>query len=724
MITDIKKAEKILSPYWPLPSFIATNPLWHYFDKSFLATAKHLASIDINLFMPTNYYINLYNRGDIDTEKIVSAYNDVFQDSIRPKQVIEWMQKVKSSRRMEENHLLYAEQIPEFDYQNTKKWMKEFIFKSCLDLDFYSKNGNCLVEIVRNKLKALDIDNINTNVPTNEAEAISFIMKELQVDTNKTSLYLTNIYKELYGWSSFAKWLSDQPDNPWLSINLTPTMLLVAWLTIELYIHKKTNINYRNIAPKANDLEAKNCYVLQKALEDTYASRLISKIQPHSKTEIDAHSAQFIFCIDTRSEGLRRHIEHAGNYQTFGYAGFYNVNFKLNNDDKITYQSPGIVRPAKDLHLTNTISKPSLLIKKINRLITLINRKTNASLFFVELVGSYYAFLIGLKSLLPHIKQKNEPKALSFINLYSSYSENEITEISKSFLTTIGLIENFAPYIFICGHQSDNINNPFSASLQCGACGGNAGQANAKVITDFLNDSSNRVRLKKYNIDIPAGTRFIDSIHHTVDDRLTFSNKNILPQSILDDLTTAARGLKSEKQHDKSLGLASHAFSERNWAELIPEYGLINNYAMVIGARKHTRGINCERQVFLHSYEHSNDDSGEMLANILSGPGVVAQHINAQYYFSTVAPDIFSAGNKVLHNILPDIGVMEGNVSDLKVGLPLQSIYFKNQPIHIPRRLTIIVYCPENIMQQALAKSPIMSKLIENNWVLFRHVAV
>ncbi len=64
-----------------------------------------------------------------------------------------------------------------------------------------------------------------------------------------------------------------------------------------------------------------------------------------------------------------------------------------------------------------------------------------------------------------------------------------------------------------------------------------------------------------------------------------------------------------------------------------------------------------------------------VLEMILTAPVVVASWISMQYYGAVVAPDVFGGGNKLLHNVTGDIGVVEGNGGALRGGLPLQSVH-------------------------------------------------
>ena len=60
--------------------------------------------------------------------------------------------------------------------------------------------------------------------------------------------------------------------------------------------------------------------------------------------------AQAVFCIDVRSESLRRHLEAIGDYETFGFAGFFNaaIRYQALGNHHETDQFPVILK-AKNL---------------------------------------------------------------------------------------------------------------------------------------------------------------------------------------------------------------------------------------------------------------------------------------------------------------------------------------------------------------------------------------
>ena len=124
-----------------------------------------------------------------------------------------------------------------------------------------------------------------------------------------------------------------------------------------------------------------------------------------------------------------------------------------------------------------------------------------------------------------------------------------------------------------------------------------------------------------------------------------------------------------------------------------------------------------EGRAFLHDYDWASDNDFGVLELIMTAPVVVASWINLQYYGSTVAPETFGAGNKLLHNVTGGIGVVEGNGGTLRVGLPWQSVHDGETYAHEPLRLSVCIEAPREAMIDVLKRHDGVRAWFDNRWL-------
>ena len=283
-----------------------------------------------------------------------------------------------------------------------------------------------------------------------------------------------------------------------------------------------------------------------------------------------------------------------------------------------------------------------------------------------------------------------------------------------------------ARVVVFAGHASRTANNPFGSSLGCGACAGNPGGPSARVLAAVCNEAAVRTELRERGIDVPEDTVFVAGQHDTTTDEVELYAGDV-PEShdgdierLRSDLDVARIGAAAERADDMGTDAESGVReTERrgaDWAETRLEWGLAGNAGFVIGLRALTDELDLDGRSFLHSYDPSTDPDGDALEAIMTGPMVVTQWINTQYYFATVDNAVYGSGSKVTHNPVGNVGVYQGNGGDLMTGLPLQSLMSADDELyHQPLRLSVVIHAPVEHVTGIVAEHEAPSELLNNS---------
>ena len=313
------------------------------------------------------------------------------------------------------------------------------------------------------------------------------------------------------------------------------------------------------------------------------------------------------------------------------------------------------------------------------------------------------------------------------------YALEEQVQYVHMALTMIGLTRGFSRFVLVVGHAQRTTNNPYESALDCGACGGGPGLVNARVLAQMANKSEVRQRLRERGIDIPEDTWFVPALHATTTDEVELHDVDLLPTRHLVYLERLRNGLRAASRlaaAERMTRLLDHrrdtspARAERiarrmavDWAQTRPEWGLANNVYAVVGRRGLTQGTDLQGRSFLLSYDWRCDPKGRLLENLLAAPVVVGQWINLEHFFSTVDNARFGSGSKAYHNVAGRFGVMTGNLSDLRTGLPMQTVMRGGHPYHEPMRLVALIEAPLDMAARALASVVKVKNLVHGGWV-------
>lgn len=739
---------------WPLYSFVTSNPLSGLEDLHFEEAVEDIRKyLNIKGYPSADAFEQAWSRGDID--------ENILKKQLEQKGVT--LTVDESLRQMHgfDNPENPQPKLDDVD-RNLIKWLSVFMDQGSTEWPMpYRNEGfyNSWRKNARYDHKLPRRDLIDT-LPNDPLDALQELLEPAQPDD------LEAIFKHhllaLPGWTGYIKYRIENNTDWQQAYPIT----LIDYLAVRLTISEQFEKDFLNPGIPTTDIfneedAIKSAWL--RAMELTYQQNLTEQLTaqpiPEKPQDEKRPEAQFVFCIDTRSERIRRAIEQAGDYETFGYAGFFGVAMEYQHPEKnISNKScPPIVEAEFDAReeirpqqqeAAENFDFYNTLHKAFNEFRFTLKNNIPASFGYVESAGFFYGVSMILRTLLPASvyrlresakRRKGSPEGFSkakLSNKSSSDSEHhdhlsitQKTQVAKAAFDLMGW-DTFAPLVVFAGHGSQTANNPFGSSLDCGACAGNKGRHNARVLADICNEAEVRTALaKEHDIQIPEDTLFLAAEHNTTSNDFDFFDQHIpaVEQEKIIELKQDldnAQHLTNLEQFSLADANISETLTEAHrrtsdWAETRPEWGLAGNASFVIGPRRLTSKLNLEARSFLHSYNWKKDPDAEKLEAILQGPMVVTQWINNHYYFAAVDNEIFGGGSKITQNVTGKFGVVQGNGGDLKSGLPLESLReddFKLQ--HFPLRLSVFIHAPLSRVKSIITDHPdTLANLIENEWI-------
>jgi uncharacterized protein YbcC (UPF0753/DUF2309 family) len=651
--------------------------------------------------------------------------------------------------------------------------------------------------------KINDFDKLNTYIKENTPYAI---LKLLQAKGKLTGTYNDAMEENKNYQEILNAYVKDE-------INLNSLQVQLA--KKEFPELDMSLIEFSNFA---NFLKKEEGFIWLKSLEDSYIMDHVDAFTtPHSYEEKPLAST--VFCLDVRSEIIRRNVEAVGPYNTYGAGGFLGIPISFVEFDKAhsLALSPAIVKPQnivfeipveahEDYNTKKGINKttkkvlndlknnpytPYIMVEAIGWLFgvklfgkTFFPDKTNKLFYNMKPKKPKTTFTLdklSIKEIEKYIRRLhtniiNEVLTTQYDtrftkeetvilwehlifgkNLCIRISEDIIDKLKHAYhitpedyslqkrkltmvgftideqvtylenlLKMIGLVKDFPKFIVITGHGSVSDNNPFESALDCGACGGSISLPNARALCMIGNKHEIREKLREKGIDIPSDVKFLPGLHTTTTDEITFYDTETLTTKELSDFHKMEKDFKkaSLASREERVAVLPNANKQEDlfiktmdWSEPRPEWGLAKNMGVFAGPRDSIKHMKLDNRLFMHSYDASIDnENADILTRIFNGPLVVGEWINLEHYFSTVDNAIYGAGSKVYHNVVSKVGVYNGNYSDLKIGLPTQSVLKEGEAYHEPVRLLTYMEAPLETVGKAVENS-IAKEFILNEWI-------
>lgn len=751
----------------PLKDFVHHNTLHAFQNQKFfdaLSTASEIFGYKTSLSIKE--YKDLYDLGDINDDVL----NDVIARLKGSNHLEYWKSKLISQddespieKRIGHTRSnwkkFYHIDLDALVHTNLFRLLNSYLDQGVAMWHFPVHSRGFL-----NAVRELESQSLISLFKTNRARRLFLdnhvsMLDLLKIVVGDEKFFMNYIFDQQFahpGWSGLVAVIEENPGSLLVKKRITLKELIILELLLEidaldnqfsniwapLSIHLTENIDL--FKPSKSNTQSEIRQIWQEALEWTYFDQVLIGIKSSvHQPEIPNNSFQALFCIDDRICSLRRYIEDLDPLcLTYGTPGHFGLEFYYQPDGG-KFSTKVCPAPITPKYLIKELGRKTKNKKDVH-----FSKSTHHYAFgwlISQTIGFWSAFRLFFQIFRPSLSPANaysfnhmdKFSELSILNVEGSaqvdgltvgFTVPEMTDRIEAVLKSIGLIDDFAPLIYVIGHGASSVNNTHYAGYDCGACSGRPGSVNARVFSFMSNHPQVRASLKDRGIDIPASTQFLGGLHDTTRDEFSFYdednlseiNRNRHTQNLLTfnkalDLNAKERSRRfmsistkaeASKIHEKVKLRSVSLFEPR------PELNHATNTLCIVGRRSLTSHLFLDRRSFMNSYNYEIDPDGKYLLNILNAAAPVCGGINLEYYFSRVDNHKLGAGSKLPHNVMGLIGVANGIEGDLRPGLPYQMI-----EVHDPLRLLIVVEHLPNVVLETIQKNPATYNWFINDWV-------
>ncbi|NGM85781.1 DUF2309 domain-containing protein [Parapusillimonas sp. SGNA-6] len=788
----VARACSRIMPAWPLDQAVAVNPHWRRSDMPIRRAAARLAVLgDFQVFPSRNCIYHEWaagriTRADLDVALERCGAHDV--PCITAKQCIDALATPPLLRR----EPLLVDLLDDTEQKNRRwPWRAALVFQmsqACATYfdrhaaDWRAAGNASLYGFWRESMvgdhglaSRLDLPGFTKQLPAlplQADDALRWALNVLSLEPSVWEDYFEALLLSINGWASWCAYIGWQKvpagqDDPRLRELLACRAAWEALLAGAVPPAQRRpaivalGAHWRDVDQRVEHAEAALWVdeLWQQALEISVQRGFAQALRRPVPSDVTPEpEVQAVFCIDTRSERMRRSLEAIWpGVQTRAFAGFFGLPLHYNplGTDIRRPQLPGLAYPsiaAQDVVTAVGKAVPddparsqragAARRRRLARLDQWLGavRWSNATFSFVEAFGVGYLGKIA-RWIRPAAKPRTQ---MDHIGLPAASDApcrpmllgldvDQRVKLAADALHTMGLDDRLAPLVIFCGHGGHTTNNAHASTLDCGACYGRPGEANARALALLLNDPAVREGLRLHGIHIPSRTVFMGALHNTTTDEVTGFDLDLLPpeaRACWEKMKRAfaQAGDRIRRERAPALDMDATlppdalltAFRRRanDGSQTRPEWGLTRNAAFIIGPRSRSRERVLDR-AFLHDYDARFDADGSVLEKLMTGPMLVTNWISWQYHASTCDPLHYGAGNKVLHNVVDGhVGVFEGNGGDLRIGLPKQSVHNGTGWYHQPVRLTVVIDAPASCIETILARHPSLRQLFDHGWML------